>query len=161
MSTFTKAHDCPHKDLDICMLTLNMPVFDNGFFFDSFDSKSIFLNEQEKKAKKSYHAAIKPCLAHICTKRSHKCGMSSIQNSFHTGVNSLFSSQRFVLARSLYFRLNFMCPNVCWCFLGEEVGKKPRIHHTWVNLLITKTCKCLPHENEMFSSINVFCFLPV
>lgn len=50
MSTFTKAHDCPHKDLDICMLTLNMPVFDNGFFFsDSFDSKSIFLNEQEKK----------------------------------------------------------------------------------------------------------------
>lgn len=94
-------------------------------FFDSFDSKTIFLNEQEKKAKKkSYHAAIKPCLAHICTKRSHKCGMSSIQNSFHTGVNSLFSSQRFVLARSLYFRLNFMCPKVCWCFLGEEVGKK-------------------------------------
>lgn len=93
MSTFANVHDFGHLYADVQSLV------ENGFL--------------GPLSKKCHRATIKTRLAHICTEKSHKCGMSSIQNSFHTGVNSLFSSQRFVLAPSLYFRLNFMCPNVC------------------------------------------------
>lgn len=107
------------KSHDFWASVCSCPKLGGEWIFDSF-VKKIFLNE--KKKKKSHSATIKTRLAHICTEKSHKCGMSSIQNSFHTGVNSLFSSQRFVLAPSLYFRLNFMCPNVCWYFLSEGGG---------------------------------------
>lgn len=101
-----------------------------------------------------------PRLAHVYTKTSQTCEMNSIPNSFHPGVNSLFSSQRFILASSLYFSLNFMCHNVSSCFLGKEIKQSLHIYnpshaHESIN---NPSCKCLPHENEMFSSIIVVFF---
>lgn len=150
MSEVAKVHNCPLEALNICMLTLKVPLL-------TTDSLSFVINTFQNAA-----ASISSRPAHIYTKTSQTCEMNSIPNSFHTGgVNSLFSSQRFILAPSLFFKLNFMCHNFCWRFLGKEIKQSlhidnPSHAHESIN---NPTCKCLPHENEMFSSITVLFFL--
>lgn len=98
---------------------------------------------------------------HICTKRSHKCAMNSIQNSFHTGLNSLHSSQRLVSASSLYSRLNFMWPSVCRSFFSEEIKQSiyiSTINHTSPYPLITQLANVCHMKMKCFHpSVCVVC----
>lgn len=152
MSEVAKVHNCPLLALNICMLTLKMPLL-------TTDSFAFVINTFQNAP-----ASISASPAHIYTKTSQTCEMNSIPNSFHRGVwggaNSLFSSERFILVPSQFFKLNFMCHNFCWRSLGKEIKQSLHIYnpshaHESIN---NPTCKCLPHENEMFSSITfLFC----
>lgn len=76
--------------------------------------------------------------------------VNSVLFSYQAGVNSLFSSQRFTLAADLHLNVIFF---FFWQRNKTMYINNPSHSHKSIN---NSTCKCLPHENEMFSSIIVF-----